>query len=141
MTAAPLTPELVEALRKPNQCVIANVRPNGELTTAATWYEIVDGGQILINMDATRARMRYLKNDPRVAMTIFAGDDWYSHVSITGEVVEFRHDEGMVDIDRISTHYTGAEYGDRERDSWTAVIRIDRWHAKERVDRWTPGVG
>ena len=129
MTAAPLTPELVEALRKPNQCVIANVRPNGELTTAATWYEIVDGGQILINMDATRARMRYLKNDPRVAMTIFAGDDWYSHVSITGEVVEFRHDEGMVDIDRISTHYTGAEYGDRERDSWTAVIRIDSWHA------------
>jgi len=129
MPRTPIPADLAEALRKPNQCVVATIRPDGELSTAATWYEYDADGRILLNMDASRARMTHLRNDPRVALTIFAGDDWYSHVSVSGKVVEFRHDEDLADIDRISTHYTGSAYGDRERDSWTAVVEVERWHA------------
>ncbi|MGO1409846.1 pyridoxamine 5'-phosphate oxidase family protein [Microbacterium sp. JB110] len=129
MPRTPLPSEYLDALRKPNQCVVATIRPNGELSTAATWYELTDDSHILLNLDATRARMRHMREDPRVALTIFAADDWYSHVSLSGEVVEFRKDDGLVDIDRISEHYTGAPYADRERDSWSVVIRISSWHA------------
>ena len=128
MPRTPIPSELADALRKPNQCVVATIRPNGELSTAATWYEYDADGRFLLNMDASRARMAHLRNDPRVALTIFAGDDWYSHLSVSGDVVEFRRDEDMADIDRISRHYTGERYGDRDRDSWTVVIEVSHWH-------------
>lgn len=128
MPRTPIPHDIAEALKKPNQCVVATIRPDGELSTAATWYEYTDDGRILLNMDASRARMTHLRADPRVALTIFAGDDWYSHVSVSGNVVEFREDGDLTDIDRISTHYTGGPYADRDRDSWTVVIEITRWH-------------
>lgn len=128
MPRTPLPAELADALRKPNQCVVATVRTDGELSTAATWYEYTDDGRILLNMDASRARMKHLRNDPRVALTIFAADDWYSHVSVSGEVVEFRKDADLADVDRVSKHYTGAPYSDRDRDSWSVIIEISRWH-------------
>ncbi|WP_105565634.1 pyridoxamine 5'-phosphate oxidase family protein [Microbacterium halophytorum] len=129
MPRTPLPAEYLDALRQPNKCVVATIRPNGELSTAATWYELVDDQHILLNLDATRARMKHMRADPHVALTIFATDDWYSHVSVSGEVVEFREDEGMVDIDRIAEHYTGRPYADRERDSQSVLIRITSWHA------------
>src|SRR5690606_15708454 len=75
MPRTPIPHDIAEALKKPNQCVVATIRPDGELSTAATWYEYTDDGRILLNMDASRARMTHLRADPRVALTIFAGDD------------------------------------------------------------------
>src|SRR5438105_6950803 len=122
-------PELDELLRKPNPCVIATIRPDGELHTAATWYEWPGDGTVLVNMDATRRRLGHMRADPRVALTILDADVWYRHVSLIGQVRELRPDPDLADIDRISRHYTGKEYRDRQRDSWTAVIEVTRWHA------------
>lgn len=129
MPRTPLPAELASALRGPHQCVVATVRTNGDLSTAATWYEFSDDGHILLNMDASRARMKHLRADPRVALTVFPGENWYSHLSLSGRVIEFRKDEDLSDVDRISRLYTGEPYPDRERDSWTAVVEITQWHA------------
>jgi hypothetical protein len=53
---------------------------------------------------------------------------WYTHVSVIGRVVEMREDEGLVDIDRLSKHYNGRPYPNRERGRVSAWIEIDRWH-------------
>ena len=45
-----------------------------------------------------------------------------------GRVVELRDDEGLADIDRLATHYTGRPYRNRERRRISAWIEIDRWH-------------
>jgi PPOX class probable F420-dependent enzyme len=130
----PLPPELDAFLREPNPCVIATIRPDGELHTAATWCEWPGDGTVLVNMDATRLRLGHMRADPRVALTVLDKDAWYNHVSLIGRVRELRHDEDLADIDRIATHYTGKPYRDRERDSWTAVIEVTRWHG------WRGGV-
>jgi PPOX class probable F420-dependent enzyme len=122
-------PELQELLRQPNPCVIATIRPDGELHTAATWYEWPGDGTVLVNMDASRRRLGHMRADPRVALTVLDGEQWYRHVSLVGRVREIRHDPELEDIDRIARHYTGKEYRDRQRDSWTAVIDVERWHA------------
>ena len=54
--------------------------------------------------------------------------NWYSHVSLLGRVVELRRDPHLADIDRLAVHYTGRPYGDRGRDSWTAIVQVERWH-------------
>jgi PPOX class probable F420-dependent enzyme len=122
-------PEVQEFLRKPNPCVVATIRPDGDLHTAATWYEWADDGTVVLNMDVTRVRLGHMRADPRVALTVLDEAGWYSHVSLIGRVREIRADPGLVDIDRIATHYTGSPYRDRTRDSWTAIVEVRRWHA------------
>lgn len=128
MPSAPLPADLTTFLDRANPAVVASTKPNGELHTAATWYELVDDRTILLNMDASRARLKYLRLNPRVALTVLDAHDWYTHVSVTGTVKEIRPDRHLNDIDRLALRYTGRPYGDRNRDSWSAVVRITRWH-------------
>jgi PPOX class probable F420-dependent enzyme len=121
-------PELQELLAQPNPCVVATIRPDGELHTAATWYEWTDEGTVLLNMDASRRRLGHMRADPRVALTVLAPDTWYKHVSLIGRVREIRPDPDLTDIDRLAQRYTGKEYRDRNRDSWTAIVEIESWH-------------
>jgi PPOX class probable F420-dependent enzyme len=121
-------PELQELLKQPNPCVVATIRPDGELHTAATWYEWGDDGAVLLNMDASRKRLGHMRADPRVALTVLVEDNWYEHVSLIGRVREIRRDLDLADINRLARRYTGKDYRDQSRDSWTAVIDVQSWH-------------
>jgi hypothetical protein len=55
-------------LAEPQPAVIANVRPDGQPVSVATWY-LLDGDEVLVNMDAGRRRLAYLRSDPRVSLT------------------------------------------------------------------------
>lgn len=128
MPSAPLPPDAQEFLRRPNPCVIATLRPPGEPLSVATWYDWLDDGTVLVNMDVTRRRLEYMRADPRVSLTVLDKDSWYRHISLLGRVTDIRRDPDLTDVDRLSVRYTGKPYRDRQRDSWTAVITIDRWH-------------
>src|SRR5438552_2031185 len=99
MPKGPPPPDLVEFLQRVNPCVVATIRPDGELHTAATWYDWLDGGTVLLNMDASRRRLGHMRADPRVALTVLDEGDWYSHVSLIGRVREIRPDPDLADID------------------------------------------
>ena len=128
MRKRPLPPELDDFLRRPNPAVIATVKPDGAPHTVATWY-LWEGGRILVNMDEGRARLEYLRRDPRVSLTVIDGDDWYRHVSLRGRVVSLEDDRDLVEIDRLSQHYRGAPYRNRERGRVSAWIEVTSWHA------------
>jgi PPOX class probable F420-dependent enzyme len=125
----PLPPDLIDFLRKPNPSVVATIRSNGDPHTAATWYEWAEDATVLVNMDASRVRLKHIRNDPRVSLTVLDAENWYAHVSLVGRVREIRRDRDLADIDRLSQRYDGRPYGDRGRESWTAVIEVERWHA------------
>lgn len=127
MPTAPVPAEAMDFLAQPNPAVITSVRRDGQPVSVATWY-LMDGDRILVNMDAGRKRLKYLRADPRVSLTALKEDDWYVHVSVQGRVVEIKEDAGLVDIDRLATHYTGKPYRNRERPRVSAWIEIDRWH-------------
>src|SRR5919109_3358570 len=98
MPKGPPPTDLHEFLRRANPCVVATIRPDGELHTAATWYDLEDDGSILLNMAATRRRLGHMRADPRVALTVLDEGNWYSHVSLIGRVREIRRDPELVDI-------------------------------------------
>ncbi|MFF1440098.1 PPOX class F420-dependent oxidoreductase [Streptomyces sp. NPDC058295] len=127
MSKPPLPPEAVELLGRPNPCVMATLRSDGAPVSTPTWY-IWEDGRVLISLDESRVRLQHLRRDPRLTLTVLDSDDWYTHVTLIGRVAELREDEGLVDIDRISTHYTGKPYPDRVRSRVSAWIEIDRWH-------------
>jgi PPOX class probable F420-dependent enzyme len=124
---SPLPAELRELLAKPNPAVIATVRADGQPVTVATWY-VLDGDRILVNMDAGRKRLDHLRNDPRVSLTVLDADNWYTHVSVQGRVTEMSDDTDLSGIDRLSIHYGGNPYPNRENGRVNAWIEIDRWH-------------
>jgi PPOX class probable F420-dependent enzyme len=128
MPKPPLPDELQALLREPNPAVMASLKPDGSPLTVATWYLWEDDGRVLINLDHTRARLEHLRHDPRVSLTVL-DTNWYRHVSLQGRVAAIEPDEGLKDIDRLSTHYRGEAYTARDSARFSAWIEIHTWHA------------
>ncbi|MFI6345463.1 PPOX class F420-dependent oxidoreductase [Streptomyces sp. NPDC050560] len=128
MSKPPLPEAAVALLRKANPAVIATVRADGQPVSAATWYLWEDDGRVLVNMDVSRARLKHLRRDPRVTLTVLDASDWYTHVTLIGRVAGLTDDEGLTDIDRLSRHYLGKPYANRDNPRVSARIEVERWH-------------
>ncbi len=115
-----------EFLRRPNPSVMGCVRPDGFPMTVATWYDWEDG-RILVNMDAGRRRLAWIKGNPKVSLTVF-GDDWYRHVSLYGLVVSLHDDTDLSDIDRLALRYSGNAFRSRTAKRVSAWIEPHGWH-------------
>ncbi|MCG7208555.1 PPOX class F420-dependent oxidoreductase [Streptomyces arenae] len=127
MSKPPLPAEAQELLSRPNPAVMATLRADGAPVSTPTWY-VWEDGRVLISLDEGRVRLKHIRRDPRVTLTVLDGQDWYSHVTLVGRVVETHEDKGLADIDRIATHYTGKAYPDRVRTRVSAWIEVERWH-------------
>src|SRR4051794_3832564 len=127
MPKPPLPEHLQEVLARPNPAVMGTVRPDGSPNTVATWY-VWDDGRALVNMDEGRRRLEYLRDDPRVSLTVLDGDEWYRHITLHGRVT-LEDDADLHDIDRIARHYTGDRYANRERGRVSGWIEVESWHA------------
>jgi PPOX class probable F420-dependent enzyme len=128
MPTLPFPDHVRELLTKPNPSVVTTLRSDGQPVSVATWYLLEDDDRVLVNMDHTRKRLQHLRADPRISLTVLDEQGWYTHVSLVGTVVEMRDDEDLVDIDRLSNHYGGRDYPNRESRRVSAWIAVDRWH-------------
>jgi len=132
MPRPPVPPALADFLEHPNPAVIATADRDGSPHTAATWY-LWDDGRALVNMDATRKRLQYLRDDPRVSLTVVGRDDWYDQVTLRGRAVGIEDDEDLAGIDRLARHYTGSAYARRGQRRVNAWIEVEWWYG------WTGG--
>jgi PPOX class probable F420-dependent enzyme len=128
MPDMPFPTDVRELLSKANPAVVATLRSDGQPVSVATWYLLEDDDRVLLNMDDTRVRLQHLRRDPCVTLTVLDEGNWYTHVSLIGRVDEMRADTGLTDIDRLSTHYGGRTYPDRESPRTSAWMTVERWH-------------
>ena len=126
MPRTPVPPAVDALLALPNPAVVATIRPDGSPHTVATWYDWEDG-RVLLNMDAGRVRLAYIRRDPRVALTVLV-DNAETQVSLIGRVVEIYPDAELADIDRLARRYYGGAFGTRDRPRVSAWMQPDRWH-------------
>jgi len=119
--------EVQQLLGRPNPAVMVTLRKDGQPVSVATWY-LFEGGDIVVNLDASRVRLKHLRRDPRVSLTALAEGDWYTHVSVQGHVTELVDDVELEVIDRLARHYTGEPYRNRDNPRVTARIAIESWH-------------
>ena len=120
-------PEIEELLRRPNPAVVATLRPDGSPHTVATWY-LWDGERLLLNMDESRARLGFIRRDPRVSLTVLDAESWYRQLTLLGRVAELVDDDELTDIDRLSRHYGGEPFRDRESRRVSAWVEVESWH-------------
>ena len=122
-------------LAKPNPAVIGTVTPEGKPITVATWY-LWEDGRALVNMDGERRRLEYVRANPQVSLTVLDADQWYRHITVHGRAT-LQDDPDLADIDRLSTHYLGQPYGQRDRGRVSAWIEVESWHAWSGGRPWT----
>ena len=129
MPRVPVPAEVDDFLRLPNPAVVATIRPDGSPHTVPTWYDWQDG-RVLLNMEDTRLRLRYLRRDPRAALSVLGSgeDGWYRHVSLLGRVTSIADDESLEDIDRLALRYTGKPFRKRDKPRVSAWLEPERWH-------------
>jgi PPOX class probable F420-dependent enzyme len=125
----PVPPEIDEFLARPNPAVVATVSPSGTPHTAATWYDWEDG-RVFLNMDENRLRLRYLRRNPAVALTVLGADSWYDQVTLLGRVISIEDDPDLAGIDRLAIRYDGNPF--RKRDA----RRVNAWMQPERWSSW-----
>ncbi len=115
--------------------MLASLRRDGSPHTVATWYAWEDE-RVLPSMDESRLRLRFMRRDRRVALTVLGDDGWGRHVSLLGRVVAIDEDVGLRDIDRLAVRYAGEAFRTRERRRFSAWIEIDAWHGRVGTQPW-----
>jgi len=123
----PVPPDVDAFLARPNPAVVASIRRDGSPHSTATWYDWEDG-RVLMSIDDERLRLRFMRRDPRVALTVLGVDDWYEQVTLLGPIVSMGPDPGLRDADRLSVRYTGEPWSIRHRPRTTVWVEPDRWH-------------
>jgi PPOX class probable F420-dependent enzyme len=131
----PVPPEVEEFLARPNPAVVATLRPDGSPHSVPTWDDWEDG-RVLLNMDASRLRLRFLRRDPRAALTVMEDGNWYRHVSLIGRVVSIENDDDLADIDRLARRYTGSPFQRRDSTRVSAWLEPARWHGWSDAGPW-----
>jgi PPOX class probable F420-dependent enzyme len=126
MPRMPVPRELDLLDAQPSPDVVGTFRPDGSPNTAATWYDW-EGGRVLLNMDESRARLRHMRENPRVSITILVDGDAADQVTLLGRIESIEPDDGLRDIDRLALRYTGKPFGTRDRRRVTAWMRPERW--------------
>jgi PPOX class probable F420-dependent enzyme len=129
MPRVPVPPEIDAFLAEPNPAVVATVSPSGTPHTAATWYDWEDG-RVFLNMDESRLRLRYMRENPAVALTVLAADDWYRQITLLGRVVSIEDDPDLAGIDRLSIRYGDGPFHSRD------ARRVNAWMEPERWSGW-----
>ena len=137
MPTGPIPQELIEFLEQPNPAVIATVDAEGAPHTAATWYAW-DDGRVLVNMEEDRKRLRHIRRDPRVSITVMGrGDDWYNQVTLRGRVAQLEDDPDLEGIDRLSHHYMDGPYPRVEQKRVNGWIEVESWYGWATGQPWT----
>ncbi|HZW56787.1 MAG TPA: PPOX class F420-dependent oxidoreductase [Nitrososphaerales archaeon] len=101
-----LTEQAKKLIDGKNFASVATLMPNGSPQVAPVWVDR-DGDIILINSAESRQRIRNLKRDPRIALTIFDQEDPYTRVSIRGRVIEMTKNGAEEHIDKLQLKYRG----------------------------------
>jgi PPOX class probable F420-dependent enzyme len=104
---AALTTEDLELFHGRNYGQLVTLNPDGSPQATVLW---VDAGQdhVLVNTAEGRVKDRNLRRDPRAAVSVVDGQDWYRWLSVTGTAVErVTGPEADAHIDRLSRRYDG----------------------------------
>jgi PPOX class probable F420-dependent enzyme len=128
MPQLPLPSWAERYLAQPHDAVIATVRQDGAPAAVPCWYSYSEG-RIFLSMGARAMRLRNIRQDPRVALSVLDKDP-SRHISLGGVAITIRPDPDLEDIDFLSQHYQGREWDERgSTEMTTVVVEVRSWIA------------
>ena len=116
-----LDPKVVALLSRPNFAHLATLMPDGSPNVTPVWIG-VRGDNILLGSGESSLKIRNLRRDSRLALSVVDFHDPYEEVQIYGGVVEFRDDSSFTIMDEISHKYTGKPFPFRNPEGRVVLI-------------------
>jgi PPOX class probable F420-dependent enzyme len=87
---------------------IATIGPDGQPQNNPVWFDVQDG-KILFSQTTTRQKLKNVKRDPRIAISIMDPGNPYRYLEIRGKVVKVEPDPDKAFIDRMAQKYLGEQ--------------------------------
>lgn len=103
---AKLTDEQAQLFLGKNFGAVATIRPDGTPHVTPVWVDY-DGEHVVFNTATGRAKWNHMLRDPRVTIEVYAQDNPYEYVTVTGTAELVEGDEADRHIDKLSEKYTG----------------------------------
>ncbi len=105
--AAQLSNEQVQLLREPYIAQFVTIMKDGSPQISPVWVD-TDGKNVLVNVEEGRVKLKNVRRDPRVAISIYDPANPYTRVvNVRGTVVEITQDGAADHIDDLSDKYNG----------------------------------
>ncbi len=103
-----LAPEVTRLLKDKNFASLATVMPDGSPQVTPVWIDYEDD-YILVNTAKGRIKEKNIKNNNKVALSIFDMKNPYEMVTMRGTIVEQTTKEADKHIDKLSKKYLNLE--------------------------------
>jgi len=116
-----LTEEQASLLKGKNFAVVGTVGEDSIPQLTINWIDW-DGERVLFNVTVTRKKYAELQRDPRVSVFVFAGDDWYRWVTVSG-TCDLTLEGAAEHIHKLSRKYRGRDYALKPEEQ-RVIVRV-----------------
>ncbi len=106
--ATKLNEKQIKFLTDKNFAHIGTINKDGSPQVSPVWVEY-DGKNVVINSEDNRLKVRNLKRDARISVSVQDAQNPYTYIEIRGKVVEITPNGGDEGIDRLAKKYMGVD--------------------------------
>jgi Pyridoxamine 5'-phosphate oxidase. len=119
-----LSERAIKLLLDRNFGVIATVKEDGFPHVTPVWVD-TDGKYVLINTTENRKKIKIIRKNPKVGLTVIDNSDPYNRVCIEGEVEEITFEGAEEHIDKLAKKYLNVDrYPWRRPGDKRVIIKI-----------------
>ncbi len=104
-----LTEPLLALLRAPSTCYLSTLMPDGSPQLTQTWVD-TDGEHVVINTVDGFQKVRNVRRDPRVALTVADAANPTRYLQVRGTVVDISTEGAADHIETLAQKYLGGPY-------------------------------
>jgi PPOX class probable F420-dependent enzyme len=123
-----LPDELLTLLRGPSPCFISTLMADGSPQMTEVWVD-TDGEHVVINTVDGFLKVRNLRRDPRLAVSVLDPENLMRYFSVRGTVVDMITEGAADHIEMLSQRYLGKPYpwyGGRDQTRIMLIIEADQ---------------
>ena len=114
---------------------VITYNPDGSTQVTMVWMD-VDGDQVVYNTAEGRLKVRNLRADPRVTVSMQSRDDPQAYLSIKGRAT-LTHEGADANIDKLAKRFLGVDtYPYRAPGEQRVLVRID----VDKIGGFAPGM-
>ena len=127
--AVKLTDEQAQLLRDTKSFIhLATINKDGSPQVSPVWVDF-DGTHVVVNSEQKRRKVRNMKRDPRVSLSVQDPANAYHYVEIRGRVVSITAEGGAAHIDKLAKKYMGVDkYPGNQPGDVRVIIKIEPEH-------------
>ena len=133
MPKGPMPSSHLDLLERPVMGQLATVDANGHPQVNPVWF-LFDGKHLLLGVKGGTAKLRNMRNNHWIALSVIDPDDPYRYLELRGRVISFELYKTLTFVNLLARKYTGADFtgGVAGEERYKITTVIESWTASAR---------